>query len=529
MIRIENHRIKFSCCSLILATQIFNMLHNMVGVGTLAYPSTFKNAGIIPGTIITVISGIMVYYSAELIILNMLRVKKWTFLGISKEIYHPIISKIIELLKSITTFLSSTAFAITALDSLPCLTLSIENGGEEIINGRLLNAFIIFIFLCFVVLYEDINSLSIISFIGLFVFIGTVFTLNGYIIMYSFPKNKYEVLTEPNWDWMLAISTNCLAFAIHYNATRYYYEVAREELKKILREKENKTSTETNVLITLDNNDLNDVDYMEAMSRLNSEVHEQSKKIMKDSLVVTFIIASIIYLVFGISGYIKLGDNVKGDMLLSIKVGTTFINVLRLLIAISVITAIPLTIHPAVDGLMNIIKECECRCNIYGNNRDGNNYNLMANNQNENNPNKNNTNENNPNKNNNFIINNYKIIRKLIAIIMTFGVMYTAAIIEDLKELLTLKGSTLIVMFVLLIPSIDRLRIIYLFDNENKEYLGRSILILILGISIMICGVYEWYRKYIEEDDSHIIHKNYTNITSKDCPIGIWEYYFNKN
>ena len=105
------------------------------------------------------------------------------------------------------------------------------------------------------------------------------------------------------------------------------------------------------------------------MSTLDIEIHEQSKKIMRHSLIITFVISSILYLVFGISGYIKLGENIKGDVLLSIKGASIFINILKLLISISVTTAILLTIHPAADGLMNVLKEINCRCNLFGYNK----------------------------------------------------------------------------------------------------------------------------------------------------------------
>ena len=269
---IENHRIRFTCCSIILATQVFNMLHNMVGVGTLAFPSTFDDTGLIPGIIITLLCAFMVFQSAELIILNMLRVRRWTFLGISKELYPPIISNIIELLKAITTFFSSTAFAITALDNLPCIFISSN------FNGRILNAIILFILLIIPVILDDINSLDILSLIGLLVFIISVLVLNGYIIINNFENDNYEILTYPNSKWFPSISKNCLAFAIHYNATRYYYEIAREELKIILRERDNLTTNEEEVLTILENDKLSDIDYMNAMSTLDIEIHEQSKK-----------------------------------------------------------------------------------------------------------------------------------------------------------------------------------------------------------------------------------------------------------
>jgi amino acid permease len=516
---LEKHRIRFLCCGLILATQVFNMLHNMIGVGTLAYPSTFKNTGILPGAFITIICSIMVFYSADLIIKNMLKLRRWTFLGISKELYPPIISNIIELLKSVTTFLSSTAFAISALDNLPCIVLLIKNNnGQEIINGRLLNALIIFVFLSLIVLYENIESLKFISSAGLFIFIVAVLMLNGYLIIDHSTSNEYLLYKEYTDDYFLSVSTNCLAFAIHYNATRYYYEIAREELKIILRERENNlTNIETNVLIILENEELNDIDYMNAMSRLeNIEIHERSLRIMKFTLFITFLISCILYLIFGISGYIKLGNDVEGDVLNSINDPSPLIKCLKILVGLSVMTAIPLTIHPAVNGIMNVLKEMsEMRCNIYGNNnnRDANVYHNIANNINE---------------NPNFIRENFKIIRKIIAILMTFGVMYTAAVIEDLDELLEFKGCTLIVMFVLLIPAIDRLTIIWYYDRIDKEYLWRSILILLLGITIMVAGLASWIHKYSKKENE-IKLSNYTNFTSKDCKFGIWKYYFNNN
>lgn len=459
-----------------ISLQCINMIHNMIGVGSLTFAAIFKEASLIPAVILALITCACEITSSLQIVQNMIESKKQTFLGIARFVFGDCWARTVEIIKTITTVFSSLAFAIAALDCIP-------EGLEEIFGinifiGRLAVTIYMYLSLIYFVTRPNIEDLGFLSTLGVILFFTSsiiiiVFMLAGFIEIEDrkiTPLNIKSSIFE-------ALSSISLSFAMHYNIPRYFMEFGY--------------NPEQNP----------DVDHKEPYEK------------MKKAILFSNIVAIIWYMLIGGVGYYVFGDSVKGDIINSFNkdAGIT-ISIIKIALGISLVTAIPLVIYPAQDGITN---------NIYGkknNNRNnvselGNNS-LLSNNQ-ENygtnnllsqdiNNQENEAHEESLLSQNNSIskiTEDHEIVKtkKIISVILLTIVMTGSYFINDLKELLTLKGATLIVFFVYILPSIDGIFIGFK-NNKSLYQLKTPICIFLFGMTCLIGGVYAWYEDYIDSN-----------------------------
>jgi amino acid permease len=442
----------------------------MIGVGSLTFAAVFQEASLLPAIFFTILTCIVEIFSGLQIVNNMIDTKKETFLGVSRYIFGNCWARTVEIIKSITTIFSSLAFSIASLDGISKALIKIF--GYNIFINRIAVTIYIYIPLLYFVTRPKIEDLGILSTIGVILFfIPSILVMILMLIGYVEVEEREITIIDFKPSIFEAISSISLSFAMHYNIPRYFKEFG--------------FNPETNPEID----------------------HNESYIKMKKALIFANLVAIFWYLLIGGIGYYVFGDSVKGNILNSLnKKSGLLVNILSIILGISLSTAIPLVIFPAQDGFVN---------NIFvkkRNNNNQNNYlaisevdNSVSNNYNTIIGNNNNQEDSNEDEDINESMSNLEDeeiikVRKIISIIILTLVMILSNIIEDLKELLTLKGATLIVFFVYLLPSIDG--IFYGIKNGRHFYeLGIPILILSFGLLALVGGVYAWYLDYHPFDD----------------------------
>jgi len=277
---------------------VINMLHNILGVGVLSIAITLYYGSLVIALMINalmcMVSIISTFLTVDMMVLT--QVTNWNGL-IQKAFNKPRIARTTVGIISLTTFFSSVAFAIIAIDG-------IVNSG--ILSNRIYSGALVFIITLPLALIKNMEALKFSSTLGLFGIGFASAVVVYFAVTNSIPASEKGdvVIIGYNFSVFMCFAIFALSYAMQYNVPRFYCEL-----------------------------------------RQGSSTDEEAVRKMKKATIISNVISLIWYTVTGVAGYLCFGDKSTGDILNAFVNEGNIIKIVRLVLSASIITSIPLTLH----------------------------------------------------------------------------------------------------------------------------------------------------------------------------------------
>lgn len=220
-----------------LATSI-SVCANLVGAGLLSLPYTLKRAGLVTGVAAMTTMCVLNAFSVLLIARCCDLSKKYSYLDVGRSALGPAAGVVITAIMAVYTLGSCVSFTVLLGDFLPALVCEGGCDGLPPLAAAVTGRTVLIVLVSGLVLFplslqRDLNNLRFTSTLSAVCIVYTALMVSARAIRGPTVPLASLALTTGSEGLFVSLPVTCVAFTLHYNVPRFYFELQRRSLARM--------------------------------------------------------------------------------------------------------------------------------------------------------------------------------------------------------------------------------------------------------------------------------------------------------